>query len=193
MSNPTVLVAGGCGYIGTHTIVCLLEQNYDVVVVDNLVNSNAIALEKVAEIVGLSPEEKEKRMVFHKVDICDEAALRKVFESSPKFVSCIHFAGLKVRPLLVVAASSLLLSSLSHTHNHSFSRLLEKVLVFLFCIMRIILVGRLFFFDYWMNLSVIPLSFRPVPLSMVLRKPCPLPKILPSVSVLPMPMVVPST
>jgi hypothetical protein len=94
--NPTVLVAGGCGYIGTHTIVCLLQQNYDVVVVDNLVNSNAISLEKVAEIVGLSKEDKEKRLVFHKVDICDEPALRKVFESSPKFISCIHFAGLKV-------------------------------------------------------------------------------------------------
>ena len=94
--NPTVLVAGGCGYIGTHTIVCLLQQNYDVVVVDNLVNSNAISLEKVADIVGLSKEDKEKRLVFHKVDICDESALRKVFESSPKFISCIHFAGLKV-------------------------------------------------------------------------------------------------
>jgi UDP-glucose 4-epimerase len=66
-----------------------------VVVVDNLVNSNAISLEKVAEIVGLSKEDKEKRLVFHKVDICDEPALRKVFESSPKFISCIHFAGLK--------------------------------------------------------------------------------------------------
>ena len=95
-NNPTVLVAGGCGYIGTHTIVCLLLQNYDVVVVDNLVNSNAISLEKVAEIVGLSEQEKKKRLVFHKVDICDEEALRKVFESSPKFISCIHFAGLKV-------------------------------------------------------------------------------------------------
>ena len=94
--NPTVLVAGGCGYIGTHTIVCLLQQNYNVVVVDNLVNSNAISLEKVAEIVGLSKEEKEERLVFHKVDICDETALRKVFEVSPKFISCIHFAGLKV-------------------------------------------------------------------------------------------------
>lgn len=96
-SNPCVLVAGGCGYVGTHTIVCLLLQNYDVVVVDNLVNSNAISLEKVAEIVGLSEEEKKKRLVFHEVDICDEDALRKVFEASPKFISCIHFAGLKVR------------------------------------------------------------------------------------------------
>lgn len=102
MTNPTVLVLGGCGYIGTHTIVCLLEQNYDVVVVDNLVNSNAISLEKVAEIVGLSEDEKKKRIVFHKVDICDEPAMRKVFEESPKFISCIHFAGLKVRPDLLV-------------------------------------------------------------------------------------------
>ena len=96
MTNPCVLVAGGCGYIGTHTIVCLLQQNYDIVVVDSLVNSNAISLQKVAEIVGLSKEEQAKRLVFYEVDICDEAALRKVFEASPKFISCIHFAGLKV-------------------------------------------------------------------------------------------------
>jgi UDP-glucose 4-epimerase len=73
----------------------LLVGGNCVVVVDNLVNSNAISLEKVADIVGLSKEDKEKRLVFHKVDICDESALRKVFESSPKFISCIHFAGLK--------------------------------------------------------------------------------------------------
>ena len=95
-SGPCVLVTGGCGYIGTHTIVQLLKQNYSVVALDNLVNSNAISLEKVAEIVGLSEEEKKKRLVFHQVDICDGDVLRKVFENSPKFISCIHFAGLKV-------------------------------------------------------------------------------------------------
>lgn len=89
-----ILVTGGCGYIGTHTIVCLLEQNYSVVVVDNLVNANAISLEKVKEICNL-PSDTD-RLIFHKVDICDEAKLRGVFETSSKFEACIHFAGLKV-------------------------------------------------------------------------------------------------
>lgn len=95
-SRPNILVAGGCGYIGSHTIVLLLQNNYDVTVVDNLSNSSSISLDKVADIVGLSAEERKERIVFHEVDICDEPALRKVFESSPKFASCIHFAGLKV-------------------------------------------------------------------------------------------------
>lgn len=98
MSNgATILVTGGCGYIGTHTIVCLLAQGYNVVVVDNLVNSNSIALDRVVEIAKLKPEERKERLVFHQVDVCDKEALRNVFESSPQFQACIHFAGLKVR------------------------------------------------------------------------------------------------
>lgn len=96
-SFPTVLVTGGCGYIGSHTIVCLLERNFNVVVVDNLVNSSSKSLDRVSEIVGLSEEERKERLVFHDVDVCDEKELRKVFEAfSPrKFQACIHFAGLK--------------------------------------------------------------------------------------------------
>mmetsp|Transcript_33062 Transcript_33062/g.80347 ORF Transcript_33062/g.80347 Transcript_33062/m.80347 type:complete len:401 (+) Transcript_33062:338-1540(+) len=97
---PTILVAGGCGYIGSHTIVCLLERNYNVVVVDNLVNSSTKSLDRVREIVGLSEQEEQeqrRRLQFHEVDMCDKLQLRKVFESSPttKFQACIHFAGLK--------------------------------------------------------------------------------------------------
>ena len=95
-SRRNILVAGGCGYIGSHTILLLLQNNYDVTVVDNLSNSSQVSLERVAEILNLSAEERKERIVFHQVDICDEAALRKVFETSPKFHSCIHFAGLKV-------------------------------------------------------------------------------------------------
>lgn len=95
--RPTVLVTGGCGYIGSHTIVLLLEQNYNVVVVDNLINSSAISLDRVATIVGLTdPAERSKRIVVHKVDVCNEVEFRKVFESSPQFYAAIHFAGLKV-------------------------------------------------------------------------------------------------
>ena len=95
----TILVTGGCGYIGSHTITCLLQQDYNVVVVDNLVNSSAVSLDRVCEIVGLSDAERKERLVFHKVDLCDEQALRKVFQESPIFTSCIHFAGLKVRKI----------------------------------------------------------------------------------------------
>ena len=83
--------AGGAGYIGTHTIVCLLEAGYDVTVVDNLVNSNEESLRRVRDISGCDPS----RLVFHKVDLCDFDALKAIFESSPKFSACIHFAGLK--------------------------------------------------------------------------------------------------
>ena len=91
-----ILVAGGCGYIASHTIVLLLQNDYDVTVVDNLCNSSEVSLDRVAEIVGLSLEERKERIVFHNVDICDKEAFRAVFEKSPKFHSCIHFAGLKV-------------------------------------------------------------------------------------------------
>ena len=98
---PCILVTGGCGYIGSHTIACLLTSpaKYSVVVLDNLSNSSRVSLDRVAEITGLKdkPDELRSRLVFHEVDLCDKDAMRKVFEQSPKFDSCIHFAGLKVR------------------------------------------------------------------------------------------------
>jgi UDP-glucose 4-epimerase len=90
-----ILVTGGCGYIGTHTLICLLEQNFSVVVVDNLVNSNVTSLEKVKEICKLPSD--TKRIVFHTVDICNLIDFHKVFNASPRFFACIHFAGSKVR------------------------------------------------------------------------------------------------
>lgn len=96
-NGPCVLVTGGCGYIGSHTITCLLQSplRYSVVVVDNLSNSSAMSLNRVAEICNLGDDDRKTRLVFHKVDICDEGSLRKVFEDSPSFDACIHFAGLK--------------------------------------------------------------------------------------------------
>ena len=100
----TVLVTGGCGYIGSHTVVGLLEQGYNVVVVDNLSNSSVTSLQRVKKIVGL-PETDENRLVFREIDICDEEKLRNVFEEQNRkqnrtpFHACIHFAGLKVRPV----------------------------------------------------------------------------------------------
>ena len=82
-----VLVTGGAGYIGSHTCVELLKRGMEVVVVDNLVNSSAKALERVQEITG-------KDLTFYQQDVRDRAALHKVFEQHD--IGCaIHFAGLK--------------------------------------------------------------------------------------------------
>jgi UDP-glucose 4-epimerase len=94
-SEKFILVTGGCGYIGTHTLVCLLEANYSAIVVDNLSNSSKMSLDRVAKICNLSEEERSKRLKFYEVDIGNATDLRKVFEDAPKFEACIHFAGLK--------------------------------------------------------------------------------------------------
>ncbi len=82
-----ILVAGGAGYIGSHTCVELLNSGYDVVVVDNLVNSSAKAIARVEEITG-------KSVRFYEVDILDREALNEVF-AKEDIDSVINFAGLK--------------------------------------------------------------------------------------------------
>ena len=72
----TVLVTGGAGYIGSHTMVELLAAGHDVVCVDNLSNSSAEAVRRVAQIAGREP-------AFHEVDLRDAPALRQVLESEP--------------------------------------------------------------------------------------------------------------
>ncbi len=82
-----VLVTGGAGYIGSHTCVELLEQGYEVVVIDNLCNSNPQALKRVQELTG-------KTLEFYQGDVRDESLLRQIF-SSHEIGCVIHFAGLK--------------------------------------------------------------------------------------------------
>lgn len=82
-----VLVTGGAGYIGTHTTVELINAGYDVVIVDNMSNSEVSAIEGVKEIIG-------KNITFEKVDCLDKEAFAKVFEKY-KFNSVIHFAAFK--------------------------------------------------------------------------------------------------
>ncbi|MBK5221499.1 MAG: UDP-glucose 4-epimerase GalE [Acidimicrobiia bacterium] len=82
-----ILVTGGAGYIGSHTVVLLVEAGHEVVIVDNLVNSRSEAVRRVREITGSD-------VAFHQVDLLDEDALDQVFaEHAPDAV--IHFAGLK--------------------------------------------------------------------------------------------------
>jgi len=83
----TILVTGGAGYIGSHTAVELLNSGYDVVIVDNLVNSNREAVKRVERITG-------KPVAFHEADARDEAALARIFDAHP-ITGAIHFAALK--------------------------------------------------------------------------------------------------
>lgn len=82
-----ILVTGGAGYIGSHTVVELLERGYGVVVVDNLANSNEESLRRVKKITG-------KEVKFYNADIRDRAVMETIF-SENTFDAVIHFAGLK--------------------------------------------------------------------------------------------------
>ncbi len=82
-----ILLTGGAGYIGSHTIIELDKAGHSVVVVDNLVNSKEEALKRVAQIIG-------KEVPFYKADVRDREAMDKVFKEN-KIDAVIHFAGLK--------------------------------------------------------------------------------------------------
>ena len=82
-----ILVTGGLGYIGSHTVVELLENNYDVVIIDNLSNSKIDVLEKIKKITG-------KNVKFYQDDVCSRDALRKIFREN-SIDGVIHFAGYK--------------------------------------------------------------------------------------------------
>ncbi len=83
----TILVTGGNGYIGSHTVISLAESGYDVVIADNLSNSKMEVQNRLEQITG-------KRFKFYNVNCCDEEALEKVFGEND-IDSVIHFAGLK--------------------------------------------------------------------------------------------------
>ncbi len=89
--DTCVLVTGGAGFIGSHTVVDLLENGYHVVIVDDLSNSSPRVLDRIHRIVG---DEAFSRCTFHEVDICDRAALEEVF-ARHDVDRVIHFAGFK--------------------------------------------------------------------------------------------------
>lgn len=82
-----ILVTGGCGYIGSHTCVELLEHGYEVIVVDNLVNSKRDVIDKIKEITG-------KSVIFYEGNVQEEKLLVSIFKKH-KIDAVIHFAGLK--------------------------------------------------------------------------------------------------
>lgn len=83
----SILVTGGAGYIGSHTCIEMIKAGHDVVVIDNLDNSNKEALKRAEEIAG-------KSIKFYEADVRDMAALEKIF-SENEIEAVIHFAGLK--------------------------------------------------------------------------------------------------
>jgi UDP-glucose 4-epimerase len=82
-----ILVSGGTGYIGSHTVVELLKNGHEVVIFDNLYNSKLEVLDKIKEITGKEPK-------FYKADMLDPDSMRVIFEEN-SFDAVIHFAGLK--------------------------------------------------------------------------------------------------
>ncbi|MBO8426096.1 MAG: UDP-glucose 4-epimerase GalE [Firmicutes bacterium] len=82
-----VLVTGGTGFIGSETVIELLQNGHEAVIVDNLSNSKKEVIDRIGEITG-------KRPSFYQVDCCDYSAFKKVFEEN-RFDAVIHFAGLK--------------------------------------------------------------------------------------------------
>ena len=83
-----ILLTGGLGYIGSHTAVQALKDNYEVIIVDNLSNSKEEVVNKIRQITG-------KDVKFYKIDVCDKQKLELVFDENPDIFAVIHFAGFK--------------------------------------------------------------------------------------------------
>ena len=83
-----ILVTGGCGYIGSHTLVDLIDNGFSVISVDNYSNSSAAILDNVKDISGTTVHN-------YPVDLTDLAATRQIFAENPDLVGVIHFAALK--------------------------------------------------------------------------------------------------
>lgn len=83
-----ILVTGGAGYIGSHTCLCLLEKNFEVVVIDNLCNSSTESLKRVEKLTG-------KSISFYEVDLMNFEKIQEVLEKEKDIYAVIHFAALK--------------------------------------------------------------------------------------------------
>lgn len=83
-----LLITGGAGFIGSHTVLCLLEKGHDLIVVDNLSNSSVEALRRVEALTG-------RKIKFYEIDICNYQKLESIFVAEQHIDAVIHFAGLK--------------------------------------------------------------------------------------------------
>jgi len=102
-----ILVTGGTGYIGSHTVVELHNAGYTPVIIDNLSNSNIQILDQIAKIIGVRPE-------FHQFDLCDEAKTNAFVQDNPDITGIIHFAASK-------AVGESVEKPLKYYHNNFFS------------------------------------------------------------------------
>lgn len=103
----SILVTGGTGYIGSHTVVELQHAGYTPVIIDNLSNSNIHVLEQIEKITGQRPE-------FHQFDLCDETRVKEFVASNPDITGVIHFAAYK-------AVGESVQQPLKYYHNNFFS------------------------------------------------------------------------
>lgn len=87
-SKGKIIVTGGTGYIGSHTVCEIIEQGYEVIVIDNLSNSNEFILDRIEQIIHQKPK-------FYKIDVCDTTALDQVFQENSNIKGVIHFAAWK--------------------------------------------------------------------------------------------------
>ena len=111
----TVLVTGGLGYIGSHTVVTLMENGYDPIIIDNLCNSKLEVLKRIEKITGKFP-------VFYKGDVRDEYLMNKIFDEH-HIDAVIHFAGLKA------VGESVEKPDLYYDNNIGSSKVLLKVMI----------------------------------------------------------------
>ena len=119
-----VIITGGCGYIGSHTAVCLIEEGYEVVVFDNLSNSKEFMLTRIEQITGVKPW-------FEKVDLADETASAVAYKKHKDAKAIIHFAAYKAvgesvkKPLMYYRNN---LFSLLNTINAQVENKIENII-----------------------------------------------------------------
>ncbi len=102
-----ILVTGGTGYIGSHTVVELQQKGYEVIIVDNLSNSSESVIDSIEKISGIKP-------IFEKIDLTDELATKTLFERHKQIAGVIHFAAFK-------AVGESVENPLKYYHNNLFS------------------------------------------------------------------------
>jgi UDP-glucose 4-epimerase len=119
-----IIVTGGCGYIGSHTVVTLMNHNYEVVIIDDLSNSNAQILDRIQKITGVRPH-------FEQVDLKSYEATQSIFETHKDAKAVIHFAAHKAvaesikNPLMYYQNNLFsLINTLKAQQEHGINRLI---------------------------------------------------------------------